>query len=288
MAKTITDKIADTVTEVKAEKGQQALVKADARQNQTAALQTIFELGQIVGVKKTADYLSLRALRAMETFIQEKQYIALGYPTVAEFFKSDYLAIKKTTYYESKKLVEQEGEELYELFEQIGDLKKARLQLGDGTVRLEGNEVIIGETRVPKDNEDKIILAFKGLVAENQALKAKAEKQDEQIKQGGKDLKELKKQLDAAKKGKVTLDTPSHDRALMFVVEAFKLLTEEAEALAAEDVAPAREKALALIEQLRDGLLKAYQFEVPEIEPAVKPHISKAKLKEFADAEEDD
>ncbi len=286
--KTLADKINDKVIAVRTDGASKALTKAETRQNVDRATQTAFDLGRIVGVKQAADYLGLQSLKAMENFIAEKGYLALGFPTVTEFFKSDFASIKKSNYYDSKKLVGQEGEELYEIFEEIGAPKKIRLLLGPGNVRLEGDSVVIGETRIPKDDPESIMVAFKTFSQEVQTLKAKTEKQDQQIKQGSKDLKELRKQLDQAKRGNLMpSESTPHDRALMFLVEAFKLLADEAEGLSAEDVVNAREKALTLINQQRETLLKAYRYEVPELDPTVKPVISKARLAEIA-AEEDD
>lgn len=286
--KNISDQIADKLTEVTAKGAEQALVKADSQTAQKRAQMLAFDLGQIIGVKRAADYLSVRAIRAIEDFIAERAYLGLGFANVTDFLRSDFISFSKHQYYDAKKLVGQEGEEVYEMLESFGIPQDARLKLGPGDIRLENDHIIIADQRIPAHDQERILTVIKSVVADNQTLKAKTTKQEEQIKQGGKDLKELRKQLDQARKGHPTHETTPHDRAVLYVVEGFKLLTDEAASLSVEDAQAARAKVLALLDQQRTALLKAYRYEVVELEPEVKPIINKATLQEIADAEEEE
>lgn len=285
MAKTLTEKN----REIKLATAEKLAEHQQVLQSDKESMRLAFELGQVIGVKKAADYMNARSIRMIEQFIEQKQFLGLGFKTAVEFLKSDYVAIGKHQYYDAKKLIGREGEELYELLENAGIPKQDRLLLTPGDVRLEEDAIIIKDQRIPKDNEDRVVSAIKSLAAEVQELSKKSDLQAEKLKQGDKDNKELKKQITELRKNKISITNEQshpHNRAAMFVVEAFKTLIEEAEAFDDETIAQAT---LAIINQQVAALEAAYGFEKPKATAAERRVVRDEEIAEaFDDLDDDD
>lgn len=198
-------------------------------------------LGMIAAVpsvlKSINAHLSSKHLLALREFQERKFYKAFGYDNFADFLThSPHSPMTKSKYFERLNLLLKEGEETYDLLNEIGISKSDRKRLPPNSVRIVGDEILVNDTAVPIGSSTEVKAVVNDLIrnwdtadkAEKQAIadKEKVEKEVEQLKeriaQGQDEYQELQRAFDAMNEG------DPHDKALLRLIGAFVKMNEQA------------------------------------------------------------
>lgn len=158
-----------------------------------ANIQTFEFIGGAKVVSKLASSLSSQLLMGLKKFQEEEGYRAYGCKTWVEFLNSHpELDMSKSQYYKLTGLLDSEGEYLFDLLNSLNVPISARKQLTSGTILIDGNELLIGEQRIPVDDAKKVKRAIGQIAEQMERLEAKAEK-------ATKENEKLKGKLDDAR-----------------------------------------------------------------------------------------
>lgn len=137
--------------------------------------------------------LNSQVMRGMEKIEREKLYLELGYGTFVEFLSSDDSPITKSQYYERIKLINNEGDALYDALSKMSFPVSKRKLLNKGAISIEGDSVIVKsdagiETQIELNDRARLLETLSALADSN------AEK-TRKLAIGIKDNENLKRQL---------------------------------------------------------------------------------------------
>ena len=187
------------IDQFKDELANTALQKTQQVHNEIEKAKTYKMLGAITAMDAIAmslsSTLSSQALRGLEKIEQEKLYLSLGYETFVEFLNSDDSPVTKNQYYDRIKLLNSEGDQLYDTLSQLSFPVSKRKLLGKGEIAVEGETVIVktadGEEQIELNDKNRLLQTISALAdraAETTALKTKLDK-------GAKDNQRLKERI---------------------------------------------------------------------------------------------
>ena len=199
-----------------------AVERAVAEAQTLGALKAGFSIGRS---------LSLGAFLNFRKFVDDASYEALGYTTAVEFLNSGDSPMTKSQYYERLSALAREGEPVFDLLNSMQITLKNRKLLNKGEIRIEGDDVIVGqeesEERVPIGDRLAVKTLIATLVEEKTKSQIKIQSQDQQLKKQEKQLKKGQEDFEKLKrKAGQASDTP-HLQALLLVRGAYVKLRDE-------------------------------------------------------------
>ena len=169
------------------EEAKNALAKtADSVYEQNAQKARSLKIFEFVGatkaMSKLASSLSSQVLQALQTIQREEAYLEYGCKTWVEFLK-EYpdLDLSKSQYYKLVNVLDGEGAEVFDLLNSLNIPLRQRQQLTSGTIAIDGNELVIGEQRVPVDDAKKVKRAIGQIAEQMERLEAKAQKAEKEV-----------------------------------------------------------------------------------------------------------
>ncbi len=151
-------------------------------------------LGGMRAADRIASALSAQVMSNLIAFEKERLHEQMGYKRFAEFLdRSPYSPMTKHQFYKRREVFEREGEQVFDLMNEIGLPLARRKLLGRGSVRLEGETVIV------QNGEDEISIELKDRARILETLSALADANAEKarrLEQGLEDYERLKRKVD--------------------------------------------------------------------------------------------
>lgn len=170
-------------------------------------------LGGMRAADRIASALSAQVMANLIAFEKEKMHEQMGYRRFVDFLeRSPYSPMTKHQFYKRREIFEREGEEVFDLMNDIGLPLARRKMLGRGQVRLEGETVIVkdGGDEVAIDMDDRArILETLSALADANAEKAK------KLERGQEDYERLKRKLASATEEKGAPDKDELERVTL-------------------------------------------------------------------------
>jgi hypothetical protein len=219
-------------------------------------------LGRVQAADRIAETLRSETMRAMILVEEQNKYKALGFPTFVAFLRSPHSPLTKNQYYDRKKLLLKEGDQLFNLYPSLGISVQRRKLLGEGQVSLDGETVTVknGEEQIEVDIRDRARIA-ELITALTDATAAKVrtlEKTELALDKAMDDNAELKKKFEDLKASKAAEFDGRTSREFAALLGCFEALIEESAKLAAAEktrLAPSMLQHLAgLMTRLGDSL----------------------------------
>ena len=217
MAKTVKAKI----EQVKDQAASQALAVHNQTLTGELRVTALMLLGGIHTANSIARSISAHAMRALKHFAESKGYEEFGFSRMDDFLnKYEKSPMTKDQYYDRLKVLEIEGDLTFDLLNDLKVPLSARKALKKGEVAIEGNDVLVGEERIPLTETSRI----------KNVLKQVADKVSEQqrtIERGKDEIKRLKKERDEAEANAIpaaraTMDFDSAaSQAYLTILSAF-------------------------------------------------------------------
>ena len=103
-------------------------------------------LGGMRAADRIASALSAQVMANLIAFEKEKMHEQMGYKRFAEFLdRSPYSPMTKHQFYKRREIFDREGEQVFDLMNEIGLPLARRKLLGRGAVRVEGETVIVND-----------------------------------------------------------------------------------------------------------------------------------------------
>lgn len=237
-------KLSDKLEQLKNEHAQEAFEKHQAVSDENRRSETLFLLGRIRQTghiaRAVATGLSAQEIRALVQFQEDRRYLDLGYANFVEFLEnSEYSPMSKTRFYERLRVLESEGDEIYDLLTEMGISISTRklLTKGDRRLELDGDDLIVGTERVSVvDNPPIIRQLIKDLAAEirdaeteKARVTEKLERAESQNARGREEYQALQRRYDLA------VETSEFDRCWTHVQSSLHRLGELAADLPADE-----------------------------------------------------
>lgn len=159
------------------------------------SIRAVEMFGAIRAVGHIARSLDAQFMRALQQFQDEKGYEAYSFSRFDDFLNGyENSPMTKHQFYERIGVLTNEGDEAFNLLNSLKVPISARKLLGDGSIKIDGEEIVIGEERVSINDNHRIKELIKELAKESAEQSKKLEK-------GQKDNERLKKKLIEAEKG---------------------------------------------------------------------------------------
>lgn len=170
-------------------------------------------LGGMRAADRIASALSAQVMANLIAFEKEKMHEQMGYRRFVDFLeRSPYSPMTKHQFYKRREIFEREGEEVFDLMNDIGLPLARRKMLGRGQVRLEGETVIVkdggDELSIGLDDRGRILETLSALADAN-AEKAK------KLERGQEDYERLKRKLASAREEKEAPDKDELERVTL-------------------------------------------------------------------------
>lgn len=157
---------------------------------------SLLYLGGMRAADRIASALSAQVMANLIAFEKEKMHEQMGYRRFVDFLdRSPYSPMTKHQFYKRREVFEREGEEVFDLMNDIGLPLARRKMLGRGQVRLEGETVIVkdGGNELSIDLDDRArILETLSALADANAEKAR------RLERGREDYERLRRKIAAA------------------------------------------------------------------------------------------
>jgi len=216
------------------QKGAESLVKrAEDHLEIAPAQKRHFQALEFIGAAKAINKLTLslssQLLMALKKFQEEEGYKEYGCKTWVEFLQQNpELDMSKSQYYKLIGALENEGSEVFDLLNSLNIPLNARLQIGAGSIQIEGNDLLVNEQRVPLNDPRKLKRTLTQVIEQLDATSRKADKT-------AKENEKLKKKLDEAKEeARIAAmsmpggdDTDPAHQAYLHVISSLVTLTRE-------------------------------------------------------------
>jgi hypothetical protein len=245
---------------------------------------------QMIGGVKVADalthHLTSQMLRTLEVIKEEKLYLAAGYKTFDQFLdKAPESPMRHDTYLRRARLLEAEGDELFDAFNSIGLSYSKRRLLGKGAVEIDGNEIVVRddkeEMRLPLNNQTELLSALSRLAD-------KSNEKSRTIERGKKELERKDKKLQEA----LTPKQPSDEltpfvAARVTVLTALDGLIRATRALGSVERAERRTETLTLLDPLWTRLHEAFGLQAEQTarnNNSLTDLITEADINDLADS----
>ncbi len=227
-------------------------------------------------------------MRGLERFQAEECWRDLEYDSFAEYLKSPESPMSKGKYYELKTLLDKEGDEIFDLYGNLGLKPRIRRLLGTGQVELEGDTIIVKnddgeETRIEKNDWTRVAQVITASVDDKILLQSKLDKQAENLKKADDRIREAHAETDRIRASKVAeFAADAHMTARVELGLAFNKFIDIAEKLSDTEKAQFRDAVLEQVQGWRNDLAHAYLTGVPH--SAVRtPHLEGSTLDEKLD-----
>lgn len=215
------------------------LLTDEAKQKQRD--HALFILGGIQVADKIANSISSQAMNALILFQKENLYRHFGFDRFADFLdKSEYSLLTKHQFYERKKIFDAEGEEIFDLLNEVGVSVKTRKMLANGSyqneISIENGKLKIGDEEADLSNARLVRTVIETYADDLRQLTEKTKKQQEKVEKlekniatGQKEFDELRRSIDADK------DRNPYDKAYLNLLIDLGNLTELAKTTNLDD-----------------------------------------------------
>lgn len=231
------------------------LLSAEAREQQKA--NALMMLGGIRVADKIGKSIASQVMNAMVTFQREELYRNFGYSNFVEFLEnSEFSPMSKNQFYARKALFEAEGEDLFNLMEEVGVSVRTRRLLSAGAydaISIEGDEITVGDEKANLANMRLVKTLIESFAKDNAALRNEAERKGEQLEKLETKVIDLSDQISRIK-------NPTEKTEATRLVEAFmdasSALTRLADLALNSKRGPAHDQAESFIRTLWDGFTK--------------------------------
>lgn len=212
-------------------------------------------LGAIIATNRIGAALNSQAMRAMQQFFDEGMHERLGYKSVVDFLNSPDAPLTKAQYYERTNALELEGDQTFDVLNNLRIPISTRKQLRAGDFQIEGDDIVLGdgEKRIPISDRVAVVEAIKGLTD-------KTAEQSRTIERGKKDVEKWKRKADEAKKNGRTEATP-YDQALNDCIAGLVKLSAEASELTNDERRTRSDEMLRTVGPAYSKLMRSYQLE---------------------------
>ena len=231
------DKLQKRIREVEEEHAGELLDSRLAIHQDQQRANALLLLGRIQATDRISAALHSEVLRALEQVEETKAYKALGYDRFVDYLGDASMSpITKSQFYEGKKVIDKEGDVVFNALNCLGIPLSKRKSLGKGNIQIEGDQVIIKdgdeETFIQISDRSQLIEMLTVLadrkVIDTEVVELKDKKIEDlqsKIKTGAAEYDELRRSIDAAGNG-----TP-YEQALMKAIGAMIGLAIEANKL---------------------------------------------------------
>jgi len=241
-----------------------------AEYNDAQKADALMMLGRAQATDRISVALSAEVIRFLEHFEKTKLYRALGHGDFVTFLKfSGLLQVTKSRYYERKKVLDKEGDPLFDALSIAGVPMSVRQHLLPGDVAVDGDSIVIkGETDeediiVRRDDDKTLIQSIRNLsnarrnaardLAETKTkLEEIGEKHDEKIRERDREIDRLR----TAKMAEFAAD--AHMTARVELGLAFGKLTDVAGNMSAAEKDHLRDDVLEYVASWSASLRQAY------------------------------
>jgi hypothetical protein len=167
-------------------------------------------IGAVGAVNHIAATLSAQTMRGLQTIRDEKIFESFGYTRFDDFLnESEFSPMSYRQFIDREKLLENEGEKLFDVLNMSGMSHKQRRLLGSGYVQVDeakGTVLIVTGEDMEEDVEEielsdrnRLLQTLSALADQAAVLNQKNSKQKQQIERGEQQVEDLKKKLDEAK-----------------------------------------------------------------------------------------
>lgn len=243
----------------------QALEKAQARvtdvsleaAEEEGARARAAQVWQMIGGAKFArglsGWLHSQHLLTFNQILEDKSYLDAGFKSFKELMDSPDSPMSYKTFNDQWNLLKAEGAPAYDALNTAAIPFYKRKLLTDGTVKIEGDEIIAGDLRASLTDRKSVINIF-------QSLAAKTEAQSKKLEKGAVDLDKQKKKYEALKKNPGSVDLALKQgpgEALMTLLGFYATFREQVELLSDADREKLRNPAMGLISNQHEMLAHA-------------------------------
>ena len=263
-------RLEDKISAIRNEEASEALSRVQSIQEQKGLIETGMLLGATSALRNLASSMTTQAIRALQHFRDTKQHEKLGYTRFDDFLnKYLYSPMTYKQFNEREKILALEGDAAFDLLNDLQVPLQARKLLSAGTVRVEGDEIIIGrfddgQTVSVASVKDRTRIAeiIKTLANENEANTRVITDQKEKIKKGSQELKKTRKALDAAVS---PYAQATYEKALFTLIGAFSNLCDELEELLPHERKEKRDYTFKQLSDQRLRLEELFDVKAPKL-----------------------
>lgn len=250
--------LSDKIEKVKQEMEDGLQAKRDSALQRKQTTQAHEMFGAIRAVHNLGKMLSAQSLHALQMFQQQKGHEEYGFSSFDEFLDGyENSPMTKNQYYDRIKLLKKEGDATFDLLNSLKISARDRKLLTTGAIQIEGDEVIIGESRANLFDTRAIKELVKELARDNQQLSEKQVELETKIEKEQAKSEELQRKLDSGE-GKPSEDP--HGSLLVEVLLNLNNLRIEAKKLTIIEAEDAGRVALRSILGQVHFLIEAYRL----------------------------
>lgn len=192
-----------------------SISQMNAENSKNSALMTLGAIAAFNYVARSADAQTIRGLQHIR---DTKQFEVFGFQRFDNFLdESPHSPMSYRQFNDRENLLKNEGDQLFDLLNNLKITKKQRKMLGAGNVQLDGETVIV-KVNTDGDGNDvfeeikledraRLLEALSAIADEKSDLSSKVLRQKTIIERGEKEVERLRKDLDEAqnKPGKITV-----------------------------------------------------------------------------------
>ncbi len=251
-------KLHEKIVALKNKEATQAFIAVEQRQ----AEDSLIELGMGIGAIRTLNAIvtaaSSKAIHTLQIIRDNRLYEQVGFTRFDDFLdQSPHSPMNYAKFNRYEKTLEAEGEVAFDTLNAMGVPLSTRKLLSSGSVKVEADEIVVGEERARLDDPARITEIIRSLAT-------KSAEQTRTIERGKADVLKLKKKVDQAKKSGSSFPS-SFDQALLNLLGAFTLLLNEAEQLPAHELNEKKPYTLQQIAQQRRRLEEGFGLKPPPL-----------------------
>jgi hypothetical protein len=230
--------------------------KIDLNEQENGLVESGYIFGGIHVMNQLVTALSAQVMYALQRAQESKEHEKLGFKSFDEMLDHwDRSPMKSSKYYRLRKQLEEEGPQFFDLMSTLKVPASTR-KLLKGQMRIEDDELVIGNDRLPLTETTRLKAVLKHIALEQEKAANKQTALEKEVK----DLKnKLVETVKAASKrnGDAKQNTP-HEQAFALALLALNELIKEAEALEGAEKEQVRGNVLNKLGEFTVRLNEAY------------------------------
>ena len=243
-------------------------------------------LGGFKTAARIAVAINSEIMRSLELFQKEGIYEAFGYDRFAQFLdECEHSPMSKTQYYERKSLLDKEGDQMFNLYSELGISIRKRKLLGKGNVEIDGDNVIIhgsdGEDSIVNIDDTARLMEIVTAVIDSKVEQSiKIERLEKEKKADAEKIRDRDREIDRVRAAKVAeFAADAHMTARVELGLAFNKFTDIVSKLADVEKDQFRDAVLEDVAGWSAQLRTAYRLSSPQ---GGNPHGSKGVSPELS------
>jgi len=226
---------------------------------------------QMLGAARYAEWIADQSASHVMQFLMtvedQKLYLATGDASFVDFLERSGLK-KKSSYYNHRKLLLNEGPELFDVMEQLGIPARIRRQITAGDVRLDGKDVYIGGELFDPGSPTIAKQVIEQLVKEKIKAEEDAADNAKRLELKADKLEAVSELLEKVDRENETLrsqiaylkEKPTHDAIFTDLVARLRTFTDSLDYMEAEDRDQKAPMEMAIFERCFAELKDAYNL----------------------------